>query len=101
MGFFSKLLRKRPVNMTAHILDPISGYLIQTWAVGSEDSDDTMLRLADGTNIYVVNAYVAGELKQIICKREVWLSTKAQMDAIDDASQAGKAITKEMMDKLQ
>jgi hypothetical protein len=101
MGLFSKLLKKTPENVTAHILDPNSGYQTESWTVGSDVSDDTVSRLADGTNIYVVHVYEAGEMKQIICKREIWLSTKAQMDAIDNAGQAAMARTKEKLDKLR
>jgi len=101
MGLFSKLLKKKPANVTAHILDPNHEYQTESWAVGADISDDTVSRLADGTNVYVVNVYEAGEIKQIICKREIWLSAKAQMDAIDNEGQAAMARTQEMLDKFR
>ena len=101
MGLFSKLLKKTPTDVTAHILDPNDGYQTESWAVGSDVSDDTVSRLADGTNLYVVHVYEAGEMKQIICKREVWLSTKAQMDAIENEGQVAMARMKKKLDKLR
>jgi len=49
----------------------------------------------------VVHVYEAGEMKQIICKREIWLSTKAQMDAIDIEGQAAMDRTKKKFDELK
>lgn len=36
MGFFSKLLRKTPENVTAHIINPNSGYQTKSWTVGTD-----------------------------------------------------------------
>ncbi len=101
MGFFNKLLRKTPENVTAHIINPNSGYQTESWTVGTDVSEDTVSRLADGENIYVVHVYEAGEMKQIICKQEIWLSTKEQMDAIDKEGQAAMDRTKKMFDELK
>lgn len=101
MGIFSNILKKTPVNVTAHILDPKSGYQTQIWTVGTDISNDTVSRLADGTNIYVVRSYKAGEIEQVVCKKGIWLFTKTQMDAIDDESQIAMARTKEKLDELR
>ena len=50
MGFFSKLLKKTPVNVTAHILDPDGVYQTKLWVGGSDVSDENASRLADGKN---------------------------------------------------
>jgi len=100
MNIFSKLLKKTPKNITANILDPDGVYQIKLWTVGSEVSSENVSRLSDGKNIYVVQVYETGGVTEIICKREIWLSTKAKMDAIDNEGQAAMDKTKEMFDKL-
>jgi len=101
MGFFNKLLRKTPENVTAHIINPNSGYQTEYWKVGTDISEDAVSRLAEGENIYVVHVYESGKMEQIICKQEIWLSTKAQMDAIDKEGQAAMDKTKKMLDEFK
>ena len=72
-------------KVTAHILDPKSGYLKQEWVIGEHITENTVLKLSDGENIYVVVAYEKGEAKQLICKKDIWLQVKSQFDEIDQA----------------
>lgn len=72
-------------KVTAHILDPKSGYLKQEWVVGEHITEDTVLKLSDGENVYVVVAYEKGEAEHLICKKEIWLQVKSQYDEIDRA----------------
>ena len=58
-------------KVTAHILDPKSGYLKQEWVIGEHITENTVLKLSDGENIYVVVAYEKGEAKQLICKKDI------------------------------
>jgi hypothetical protein len=81
MGLFNKYRNKVPTKVTAHILDPKNGDHKATWTVGTDVPNDVVSRLADGSDIYVVRAYFSGEMKQMICKREAWLKTKAEIDA--------------------
>jgi len=86
MGLFSKLLKKTPKNVTAHIHDQDSGYRTESWAVGSDVSEDVVSRFADGTDLYVVHVNdEAGKKKGVMCKKEIWLSHKAEMDGIDNS----------------
>ena len=72
-------------KVTAHILDPKTGYLKQEWVVGEHVSEDTVLRLSDGENIYVVVAYEKGKAEHAICKKEIWLHVKSQFEDIEQA----------------
>ena len=85
LQFRNKLVRG--VNITAHILDPNTGYTQQTWTVGQHVQQEVVEKLSENGNLFVVVHYEAGIPKQIICKHEVWNQTKAQHDLIDSTGQ--------------
>jgi hypothetical protein len=97
MGIFDLFGKKPPGTVTAHVLDPNSGYSKQQWTVGKHISAEALNRLADGSNIYVVVVYEAGQPKQVACKKEIWDQTRAQFEGIEAA---GKDSMQRMMDEL-
>lgn len=100
MGLLDALFGKNvPQTVTAHILDPNRGYFTETWTVGKDVPEDTVSRLGDGQHIYAVRASNAGQMKQVLCKKQPWLQARAQFDAIDDAGAAAMARTKAMLDR--
>lgn len=83
MGVFGLFGKKVPSSVTAHILDPNSGYTQQTWVVGQQIQRDAVEKFSDNGNLFVVVAYKAGVPSRMICRRDVWNQTKAQFDQID------------------
>ncbi len=80
-GFFRK---QYPKKITAHVLDPKNGYMKLDWVIGKHISTDMVNRYSDGMNVYVINVYEAGSIKQIICRKDLWLETKVQFSSIDE-----------------
>lgn len=97
-GFFGK---KSPSSVTAHILDPNSGYSKQTWTVGQHVPREAVEKLSEDGNIFVVVVYEAGTPKQIICRRDVWNQTKVQFESIDATGQASSQRVMDEIDKLR
>ncbi|MDA0738193.1 MAG: hypothetical protein O3A59_04480 [Nitrospirae bacterium] len=87
----------RVETVVAHVLDPKTGYAKQTWRVGPDIESDTVKRLGENGEIFVVVAYEQGEPKTMVCKRAVWLQVKAQHDEID---RAGEESMQRIMDDL-
>jgi len=83
MSLFGILGKKPPSSVTAHILDPKTGYSTQIWTVGQHVTREDVEELSEDGNVFVVVAYVQGQPKSVICKRTIWLQVKAQHDAID------------------
>jgi hypothetical protein len=80
-GFFTK---RYPKEITAHVLDPKEGYMKLDWLIGKDISTDMVNQYSDGMNVYVINVYEAGAIKQIICRKDLWLKAKAQFSSIDE-----------------
>lgn len=97
MSIFGIFEKKIPSSVSAHILDPNSGYSKQTWTVGQQVPREAVEKLGEDGNIFVVVVYEGGTPKQIICRRDVWNQTKAQFDSIDET---GKASMRRVMDEI-
>ena len=79
LGIFGK---KVPSSVTAHILDPNTGYSKQTWTVGQQISREAVEKLSENGNIFVLVAYEAGTPKQTICRSDIWNMLKTQFEII-------------------
>ena len=99
LQFRNKLTRD--ANITAHILDPNTGYTQQTWTVGQDVQQDVAEKFSENGNLFVVVLYEAGIPKRIICRREAWNQTKAQHDQIDSAGQDSMRRTMIELNKLR
>lgn len=88
MSIFGIFGKKTPSSVTAHILDPKTGYSKQTWTVGQHVQREAVEKFSERGNIFVIVVYEAGTPKQMICRRDVWNQTKAQFDSIDETGQA-------------
>lgn len=97
MSIFGLFGKKLPSAVTAHILDPNTGYSKETWTVGQHVPKDAVEQLAEGDNLFVVVVYEAGTSKRIICKRDIWNRTKSQFEGIEAE---GKASMRRMMDEI-
>ncbi len=54
MSFFRLFGKKTPSSVTAHILDPNTGYSKETWTVGQHVPQEAVKQLAEGNNLFVV-----------------------------------------------
>ena len=97
MSIFGIFGKKTPSSITAHILDPVTGYSKQTWIIGKNVTREVVDKLAEDGNIFVVVVYESGTPNQIICNRNLWNQTKAQFGAIEGA---GQASARQLMDEL-
>lgn len=82
-----------PNTVVAHILDPNSGYRQQKWLVGRQLSQEVVDRLGENGEVFVVIAYEGGKPKSTVCKKAIWLQTKAQFEAIEGEGHAAVAPT--------
>jgi hypothetical protein len=101
MSIFGIFGRKIPSSVTAHILDPNTGYSKQTWTVGQHVPRETVEKLSEDGNIFVVVAYEAGTPKQMICRRDIWNQTKAQFESIEATGQASMRRIMDEIEKLR
>jgi len=76
------MLRPRG-RVVAHILDPITGYSKREVEAGKDIDADTVRRLGENGEVFVVVAYDGGAPTATICKRAQWLRARATQDAID------------------
>ena len=90
MSIFDRLLGKScPKTLTAHILDPIEGYITQQWVIGRDVFPPSGANLATEKDIYVVHAYETGKVKPIICQKSIWLQAMSRYAAICEAEIKG------------
>lgn len=101
MSIFGIFGKKTPSSVTAHILDPNTGYSKQTWTVGQHVPREAVEKFSESGNIFVVVVYETGTPKQMICRRDVWNQTKAQFDSIDETGQASMRRIMSELDKLR
>jgi hypothetical protein len=86
MSIFGLFRTKSSASVTAHILDPNSGYTRHTWIVGSQIQQEAVDRLAENGNVFVVVHYERGEPKSMVCKREIWDEVRKQFELIEGQS---------------
>jgi len=84
--------------IVAHILDPNSGYTKQIWQVGKDIDVDTVKRLGENGEVFVLVSYKQGQRRSAICKRAIWLQAKA---LLDESERAWKESTKRTRDALK
>jgi len=84
--------------IVAHILDPNSGYTKQIWQVGKDIDVDTVKRLGENGEVFVLVSYEQGQRSSAICKRAIWLQAKA---LLDESERAWKESTKRTRDALK
>lgn len=101
MSFFGLFGKKSPSSVTAHILDPNSGYSKEMWAVGQHVPQEVVEQFAEGDNLFVVVVYEAGTPSRMICKREIWNQTKSQFEAIEAEGQASMSRIMDELNKLR
>ena len=86
MSLWSALARRTfgsDGRVVAHILDPVTGYSNRDLQVGKDIDADTVRRLGENGEVFVVVAYDGGAPTATICKRAQWLRARAKQDAID------------------
>lgn len=101
MSIFSTLFGKSdPKTLTAHILDPIKGYITKQWVIGRDVFPPSGANLATEKDIYVINTYEAGKIKPIICQKSIWLLTKSTYAAMDEVGADAMSKTEAMLKNL-
>jgi hypothetical protein len=75
----------KPVNtVKAHVLDPIRGYYIADWLVDDDVHREDVEKFATPSGeLYVVIAYVDGEPRTMLTKKEVWEKQRSIFDLIE------------------
>ncbi|HTN48657.1 MAG TPA: hypothetical protein VMK32_04425 [Burkholderiaceae bacterium] len=68
-------------RVVAHILDPITGYANREMLVGKDIDPDTVRRLGDDGDVFVVVDYQGGVPTATVCRRDQWLRVRAKQDA--------------------
>lgn len=96
MSLFDRF-KKAPKKLTAHILEPDSGYTTQDWEVGIHISEEDASRLSDQNNLYVIISTENGERKMGMLPKEVWELAKAEYDEIDQEGAAFMNRAKSML----
>ena len=84
MGIFD-IFKKSSDEKTviANLLDPNDGHTQHVWTVGIEIDRETVDRLSERGNLYVVVAYVDGRQQMAVCKKSIWEGQKAAYDRIE------------------
>ncbi len=101
MSFFGLFGKKSPSLVTAHILDPNTGYSKEIWAVGRQVAQATVDQLAEGDDLFVVVVYQGGTPKSIVCKSDIWNQTKAQFESIETEGESSMRRVMDEMNKLR
>ncbi len=97
MGIFSKLFGKEePKTLTAHILDPDTGYTTEAWVVGRDVFPPENVDIKNTKEIYVVNGRKNGEVRSTICSKKIWLAAKAAYAEIDEVAAKADADRKSL-----
>jgi hypothetical protein len=101
MSIFSTLFSKSdPKTVTAHILDPIKGYITQQWVIGRDVFPPSGANLAAEKDIYVINTYEAGKVKPTICQKSIWLLAKSTYATMDEVGADAMSKTEAMFKNL-
>lgn len=102
MSIFSILFGKSaPKTVTAHILDPMKGYITQQWVIGRDVFPPSGANLATEKDIYVVNAYEDGEVKPVICSKDMWLLTKETYSDIESVANNSALALEKKLDRYR
>jgi hypothetical protein len=86
MGLWSTVLRKRRLpkdRVVAHILDPITGYSNRELRVGKDIAADTVQRLGDSGEVFIVVAYDGGSPSATVRTRAEWLRAQSRQQALE------------------
>jgi len=85
MGLWSTV--RRTVHGTkdrvvAHILDPISGYSNRELRVGTDIPADTVRRMGENGEVFIVVTYESGVPSAIVRRRADWLRVQARQEDV-------------------
>ena len=86
MGIWNAVTRRKrgpKDRVVAHILDPISGHLNRDLCVGKDIDAETVRRLGDSGEIFVIVDYEGGVPTATVCKQAQWLRAQAEQDGKD------------------
>jgi hypothetical protein len=69
-------------RVVAHIFDPITGYSNRELAVGKDIAADSVRRLGDRGEVFLLVAYDGGEPTATLCTRGQWQKARANQDPV-------------------
>lgn len=85
MGLIDTIIgRKHPSTgrVVAHILDPITGYSNRELAVGKDIAADSVRRLGDHGEVFIVVTYDGGSPTATLCTRTQWHRARTKQDPV-------------------
>jgi hypothetical protein len=89
MGLFDFLRGPAEVEVTAHILDPVSGYSTQVCRVGRDIDSETVRNLAVAGNIYVIVNRENGRAKNwTVLRKDAWDAVRKSFDGLDASARS-------------
>jgi hypothetical protein len=86
MSFWSQAARRTAPSkgrVVAHILDPITGYSNREFQVGKDIAAETVRRLGENGEVFVVVDYDGGVPTATVCRRAQWVRAQARQDDQD------------------
>jgi hypothetical protein len=89
MGLWSTVRRRvhrSEGRVVAHILDPIAGYSNRELRIGSDIAAETVRRMGDNGEVFIVVSYKSGVPSAIVRRRADWLRVQARQDDLDPVS---------------
>jgi hypothetical protein len=87
MGLWSTVLRRkrgRKDRVVAHILDSIRGYSNRELRLGRDIAADTVQRLGDNGEVFIIVTYKDGVPTATVRRRVDWLRAEAQQQVLDE-----------------
>jgi hypothetical protein len=71
-------------TVTAHILDPVNGYTLETWVVGDNVQPELVQKFGNKSKnaIYVLRCYRDGKLESNILRQDLWNQAKKQIHSV-------------------
>lgn len=95
-----KVVKLSSQSVTAHILDPKTGYTQETWIAGTDITLEDIEKWSENGNVFVLGYYDKGIPKSMICSRAIWNDTKANYDQADRDSQERMRRIEDELNKL-
>lgn len=82
-----KVVKQGGQSVTAHILDPKTGYTQEMWMAGEHIKLEDIEQWSENGNIFVLDYYDKGIPQRMVVSRLNWNMAKAHYDQVDAASQ--------------
>lgn len=82
-----KVVKLGGQSVTAHILDPKTGYTQETWIAGTHMKLEDMEKWSENGNVFAIDYYDKGIPQRKVMSRSDWNKTKAHFDQVDGNSQ--------------